>query len=72
MPFPCRSNSLLVNSGSLSSFSQTTADFLIEHRKLSLPLRPWEIVTFVDQATLVSSPLDRIVRVPNSSRYLIL
>ena len=29
-------------------FSQTTADFFIEHRKLSLPLRPWEIVTRSD------------------------
>ena len=26
-------------------FCQTTADLLIEHRKLTLPLRPWKIVT---------------------------
>ena len=34
---------VLTGSGSLSSFCQTTADSLIEHQQLTLPLRPWKI-----------------------------
>ena len=31
--------------GTLSSFCQTTADLLIEHQKLTLPLRSWKILS---------------------------
>ena len=31
--------------GTLSSFCQTTADLLIEHRKLTLVVRPWKVVS---------------------------